>query len=335
MARRNIILGNGRGKIGDIVLYRQNGQQISRIRVNPKNPRSAGQSVQRMILASASKTLAALRNLYNHSFEGIAVGQKSTQHAQSLLMNLYRGVAAAGLSGETPLPDSVNETVFAIKGAPIAGLVAGQPMSRGSLVLGEYAFDEQNTNVLHLDISAAPAAISSQATYAAALAALGLEPGDQLTVIAYSQHPTAVVAETDTAVNRADAYRYARITFVTEIPEGFNGSLIVNDAFNPALISKSEGAFPAVNTTTVDGANYLAIEVNGLAPVGYIAHAAAVVRSQKDAVGRTHYNNANFVVNTSFGIMPYNVYPSYMDGAPIINVGETLYLKNAEAAPFA
>lgn len=335
MARRNIILGNGRGKLGDIVLYRQNGQQISRIRVTPKNPRSAGQSVQRMILASASKTLAALRNLYNHSFEGIAVGQKSTQHAQSLLMNLYRGVAAAGLSGETPVPDSVNETVFAIKGAPIAGIVAGQPMSRGSLTLGAYEFDEQDTNVLHLAISAAPSTINSQATYAAALASLGLEPGDQLTVIVYSQNPTGVVAETDTAVNRADAYRYARITFAPELPEGFTGALIENDAFNPALISKSEGTFPAVNTTVIDGDSFLAIEVGGLAPIGFFARGAAVVRSEKDSAGKTRYNNANFVVNTNFGILPGGVYPSYMDGASVINVGETLYLKNAEAAPFA
>lgn len=335
MARRNIILGNGRGKLGDIVLYRQNGQQISRIRVTPKNPRSAGQAVQRMILASASKTLAALRNLYNHSFEGVAVGLKSTQHAQSLLMRLYRGVAAAGLSGVTPVPDSVNETVFAIKGAPIAGLVAGQPMSRGSLTLGAYDFLSDQTNFLHLAISAAPAAISSQATYAAALAALGLEPGDQLTVVVYSQNPTAVVAETDTTVNRADAYRYARITFAAELPEGFTGSLIENDAFNPALISKSEGTFPAVNATTIDGANYLAIEINGLAPLGFYGRGAAVVRSQKDAAGKTHYNNADFVVNTSFGILPGGVYPSYMDGASVVNVGDTLYLKNAEAAPFA
>lgn len=335
MARRNIILGNGRGKLGDIVLYRQNGQQISRVRVTPKNPRSAGQAVQRMILASASKTLAALRNLYNHSFEGIAVGLKSTQYAQSLLMRLYRGVAAAGLSGETPVPDSVNETVFAIKGAPIAGLVAGQPMSRGSLTLGAYDFLGDQTNFLHLAISAAPSAISSQATYAAALAALGIEPGDQLTVVVYSQNPTAVMAETDTTVNRADVYRYARITFAAELPEGFTGSLIENDAFNPALISKSEGTFPAVNTTTIEGANYLAIEVNGLAPLGYSARGAAVVRSQKDAAGKTHYNNADFIVNTSFGILPGGVYPSYMDGASVINVGDTLYLKNAEAAPFA
>ena len=334
MARRNIILGNGRGKLGDIVMYRQNGQLISRVRVTPKNPRSAGQSVQRMILASASKTLAALRNLYNHSFEGIAVGQKSTQRAQSLLMNLYRGAAAAGLSGQTPLPDIVNETVFAIKGAPIAGIINGQPMSRGSLALGEYAFDEQDTNVLHLAISAAPATINSQETYAAALTSLGLEPGDQLTVIVYSQNPRIVVAETDTAVNRADAYRYARITFAPELPEGFSGSLIENDVFNPALISKSEGKFPAVNTTVIDGASYLALEVGGLAPIGYFARGAAIVRSEKDSAGKTRYNNANFVVNTTFGILPGGVYPSYMDGASVINVGDTLYLKNAESAPF-
>lgn len=335
MARRNIILGNGRGKLGDIVMYRQNGQQISRIRVTPKNPRSAGQSVQRMVLASASKTLAALSNLYNHSFEGVAVGIKSRQHAQSLLMNLYRGVAAAGLSGNTPLPDSVQETVFAIKGAPIAGIVAGQPMSRGSLTLGEYDFRSEDTNILHLAISAAPATISSQETYAAALATLGLEPGDQLSVIVYSQNAQSIVAETETSVNRADAYRYARITFAAELPEGFTGSLIENDKFNPALITKSEGAFPAVNTTTISDANYLAIEVNGLAPFGYTARGAAVVRSQKDAAGKTHYNNANFVVNTNFGIIPEGVYPSYMDGASVISVGDTLYLKNAEAAPFA
>lgn len=54
MAKGNMLLGYARGKLGDLVFSRQNGQQTSRARNrNPKNPRTEGQIAQRSLFASA------------------------------------------------------------------------------------------------------------------------------------------------------------------------------------------------------------------------------------------------------------------------------------------
>lgn len=328
-----MLLGLSRKKLGDIVFYRSEGQQRARVRVRTiKNPRSAKQAVQRMVLATASKTLAALRGLYNHSFENIAVGNASTRHAQRLLMEGYRNSAALAINEGTNVG---NAAQMAIKGAPIAGCYEGQPMSRGRLPMNLYSLDEDGRAVINVsDATALAATITTQAQYAAALAAIGLEPGDQLTLIVYAGNTDVQVATFGDTYNYADAYRYARVTFVPTLPEGFSGTLLSDTAINPTLIASSEGVLPSFS---LDNANTaFVLDAQGL-PSGYSVLACAVVRSQKNAGGTTYYSNADFVTNSDVwddNTAAY-VYGSYMDGAEGIDVGDTLYLKNAEAAPFA
>lgn len=332
MATGNMLLGLSRKKLGDIVFYRSDGQQRARVRVrNIKNPRSAKQAVQRMVLATASKTLAALRGLYNHSFENVAVGTPSLRYAQRLLMEGYRAKAAAGISGDG---FNGNQAEFAIKGAPIAGCFAGMPLTKGRLTFPEISMNtDEDDHFLVLPMTSALAeTFNTQEQYVAELAKMGIEPGDQLTFVCYAQAAGTIVAEFDTIDNYADIYRYARVTFKTELPDGFNGAIINNNAINPALIESSEGVLPSV---IIDGTD-LNIYFSQL-PTGYNVTAGTIVRSQKNVAGVTYYNNASFV--TTGEVWDYNeapnVYPSYMDSAEAINVGDTLYLKNAEAAPFA
>lgn len=55
MARGNLILGQGAGKLGDVVLFRNAGQQQARAYVsNPKNPKTYKQALQRSKFASVS-----------------------------------------------------------------------------------------------------------------------------------------------------------------------------------------------------------------------------------------------------------------------------------------
>lgn len=333
-----MLLGLSRKKLGDIVFYRSDGQQRARVRVRViKNPRSAKQSVQRMILATASKTLAALRGLYNHSFEGVAVGTPSLRYAQRLLMEGYRGKAAAiindpGIAG--------NQAEFALKGAPMAGCYAGMPLTKGRLSFKEITAvrnEVDGMNVEGLQVAGLGAAfiatITTQEQYAAALAELGIEPGDQLTFICYAGNANVIVAEFGDVTNTADIYRYARVTFKTELPEGFRDTLINGGVINAALIDSQEGALPAI--TYADNAIF--VNFSGALPTDYTFRAGTIVRSKKSAAGVTYYNNASFVTiedawDTNNAA---EVYPSYMDNADAVNVGDTMYLKNAEAAPFA
>lgn len=336
-----MLLGMVRGKLGDTVFYRASGEQVSRARNRaPKNPRSEKQSVQRMVLATASKTLAALAGLYDHSFEGVQVGIKSRQHAQRLLMEGYRGYAAAFFNGA----GGISETryVFAIKGAPIAAIYQGMPLSRGRLSMNTYSIldntqDPSATSGRISLASALSASITTQAEYAAELAKLGLEPGDQLTVVGYFENYDNIVASYDSpygvADNFADMYRYARITFASELPDGFSGALIEDEAFNPALVVSAEGVMPPV--TEITGAEpAIDLAFNDVAPLGFTLRGLAVVRSQLSASGKTYYSPANFEVSTSTGSGNlYRIMSSYMDGATGINIGDTLYLKHAVASP--
>lgn len=336
MATGNLLLGTGRRKLGDVVFYRSGGQQRARVRVRTiKNPRSEKQSVQRCVLATASKTLAALRPLYNHSFQNVAVGTMSERYALKLLMNGYRAAASTFINGGG---EDYKRAVFALKGAPIAAFLEGMPMSRGGITINDYEFINSGNNrgqlTLAISSQLTETAFSTQEAYAAELAKLGLEAGDQLTVVLYAQNVGLNVAESDKGINKADCYRYARITFVPELPQGFSGTLISNGAFNPALIASSEGLFPAVSTDEYNAKYILVFDVREVLPTGYASAAGAIVRSQKTAAGATLYSNSDFVVDSLFETTIFEAFPSYAADAGTISVGDTLYLKNAEAAPF-
>ena len=75
MAKGNLFQGMGRGKIGDVVFSRLNGQQVSRVRNrNPKNPRSNAQLYQRAIMATIMQAYSAGKKIFDHSFQGVSVG---------------------------------------------------------------------------------------------------------------------------------------------------------------------------------------------------------------------------------------------------------------------
>ena len=68
----------GRGKIGDIVLSRANGQQISRVRNrNPKKSKTNAQLYQRAIMATVMQAYSAGKAIFDHSFQGKSVGQQN------------------------------------------------------------------------------------------------------------------------------------------------------------------------------------------------------------------------------------------------------------------
>lgn len=323
-------VGISKGKLGEGVYYHANGKQLARARNRqPANPRTDKQAVQRMVLASASKALAALRPLYDHSAEGVQVGQQSIFHWQRKLTQGFRAAAAAGIDLTT---DAGPVADFAIKGAPMIAVYDGMPLSEGRLTMRPII--SVSGDVLTLSISAALAAsITTQSAYVAELAKLGIKPGDQLTFVSIAYSADQPVATFGNETDSAAIARYARVTFVSEIPENFSGALVVNGKFNSALIAKSEGTFPDITDATLESGNGLNFEP--ILPEGFALQAATIVRSQLQSNGKTWYSSSKFVAdsnnfdeNDAIG-----TYPSYMDNAEGIDVGSPLYLKNAIASP--
>lgn len=67
----NLLLGTARGKLGDVVMYRQRGKQMARVRVTKvSNPRTLSQVVQRVVFNTAIQAYSAMQDICNHSFQG-------------------------------------------------------------------------------------------------------------------------------------------------------------------------------------------------------------------------------------------------------------------------
>lgn len=334
MAKGIEINGMLRGKRGGVVYYRSNGQQMSRPRVTEvKNPKTAKQAVQRMVLATASKITSSLRPIVDHSFEGSKIGETSVRLFQSRTMNALRNAAAWVLNGTLEGAPVCN---FALKGAPIAGCLEAMYISGGRLAMNGY---EAGENVVDIALSAPlSAAIGTENAYAEELAKFGIKPGDQLTYVVYSMNNDLKVATFENEVNVADMWRFCRVVFksnVSGVDFTKNPTLIVDGAFNPLFIEESYGMLPVfsgdVTKNPVLRANFTTIQ-----EAGYNLAACAVIRSQKQENGSFFYSAASMKVNrTEFDENKASgVYPSYMNNATPVNVGDKLYLRHAVAAPF-
>lgn len=95
MAKGNLFQGMGRGKVGDVVFSRLNGEQVSRVRNrHPKNPQTNKQLVQRAIMATIMSAYSAGREIFDHSFQGYSVGAGCQRRFLSLNANALRTLLA-------------------------------------------------------------------------------------------------------------------------------------------------------------------------------------------------------------------------------------------------
>lgn len=318
-------VGISSGKLGEGVYYHRSGRQCARARNRqPANPKSAAQSMQRMVLATTAKLTKALEPIVNHSWEGKAVGLTSVNFFRSLAMKAFRAAAVDGLSA-----DSTIKADFCLKGSPTFGICENIPVSRGSLSpikIGSVS-SKIMTAAWGGTGSGFSATISDEATYKAALADIFCEPGDQLTFIVVKRTDN-VVATFGEENDYEHSVVYSRVTFKKEWSSGMTGKL-ASDAgvLNPVFIEKSEGTLP-----DIEGGAQLEIDLEGMSPYNSII-AATIIRSKK-LENQTVYSSANLIIDASEQDENdcQQTYPSYMDGAESVQVGTQLYLRNAVAS---
>lgn len=104
MAKGNPFLGFARGSVGDITLYRTNGEQIARARNrHPRNPNSDRQLYQRAVLATVSRIYQLGRAIFDHSFQGYRKGADNQRRFLKVNLNALRAQLAADISAGTSL----------------------------------------------------------------------------------------------------------------------------------------------------------------------------------------------------------------------------------------
>ena len=112
MAKGNMFLGMARGKVGDVVFYRADGQQLSRVRNrNPRNPRSNSQLFQRAIMATVVQAYTAGKAIFDHSFQGYSVGAQNQREFIKQNAKLLRETIASEINSNTSTNQQVGRVV--------------------------------------------------------------------------------------------------------------------------------------------------------------------------------------------------------------------------------
>ena len=112
MAKGNMLQGMARGKVGDVVFSRLNGQQISRVRNrNPHNPRTNPQLYQRAIMATVMLAYSNTKEICDHSFQGKAKGAENQRQFMKLNAKLLRNIIADDLNNNSTLSNQEGRVV--------------------------------------------------------------------------------------------------------------------------------------------------------------------------------------------------------------------------------
>lgn len=169
MSKGNMLLGHARGKVGDLVFSRNNGEQVVRARAAVvKNPQTTAQMVQRIVMNTIVSAYSAMSSIVDHSFEGVAPGQQSMSFFQS--RNIKRLRARLAEVGDFNAADPL----FV-------------PIGQSGLASYDYEVAKGTLPEIVPVVGGAGASIALSAnTYAAAIDAVGGQRGDQLTLIVVS-----------------------------------------------------------------------------------------------------------------------------------------------------
>lgn len=171
MSKGNLFMGNASGKLADVVLYRNAGAQVARLRVrNPKNPRSENQLIQRVIQSTASKAYSVLQAICNHAFEGKQ--SKTANQSEFMRLNVARdryrvNVAPMGWRALT----NFNSRDL------VEALANNYIVAAGSLPEMQFSSDGQIFTI------GAGAGLAGTDTYQQVCDKLGLQRGDQITIM--------------------------------------------------------------------------------------------------------------------------------------------------------
>ena len=282
------LAGNLVGRVGSTVYRKgQDATVASQYQPQVANPKTRAQSIVRCAFSTATAAMSAMKFIADHSFEGVRGKRANLQRFIKLNQKLIASDIKAAFegTGSDEMAGMVN-----IKGVPYV-----QPypyvLSQGSLSpFGVTTLAEDGLIFPVADTSVFSDTINTQAEYEAALASIGLAPGDELAIVSVLSSGSAARIRTsgglcDNFLTHAAA---ARVTFKANLPSSFEGEIIVNHRINPALIERSAGT---LNITVKQNELELAVVADGEL-VG-----SAAIRSALDPSGKYLYSPATLIIS--------------------------------------
>lgn len=175
-------MGNASGKLADVVLYRNAGAQVARLRVRkPRNPRTESQLIQRVIQSTAAKAYSVLQAICNHAFEG----KTSKTENQSEFMRLN---VAADRYRVNVAPMGWRSLDYFNSRDMVEPLINNYIVSSGSLPEMQFSSDGYEFTI------GAGSGLTAEDTYQQVCDKLGLKRGDQVTVLNLQVDDNAVMS---------------------------------------------------------------------------------------------------------------------------------------------
>ena len=277
-----MLLGHARGKVGDLVFSRVNGQQVTRARAAVvKNPQTQAQMIQRILLNTIIQAYSRMSEICDHSYEGIPVGQKSMAVFMRKNLNALRTRLAAAFEAGHQFDD----------------IYAFSPLGSNVFAMNEYILSSGSLPAVTCTCDAltggkvAIVAEGAELTYGDVIDALGLQRGDQLTFVGQE-------AWTD---SRA-AFKFARVILDPHDSEGavlpLDTPFLDGDAIN-APSPRNEG-----EDITFSYANGNLVFTFGAGST----FGAAVIVSRQKADGTWMRSNATIDLEDA---MPYGLIGAY------------------------
>lgn len=272
-----MLLGHARGKVGDLVFSRVNGQQVTRARAAVvKNPQTEPQMIQRIILNTVIQAYSRMAEITDHSFEGIQQGQASMNKFMKENMQKIRKAVAA----------------YVAEAGTFEGCYAFSPKGLNSFVPNPYVLSTGQLPQVDLaSVSATAGAtitiVSAGAipTYEELIVSLGLQRGDQLTFIGQELY-------TD---GRA-AFKFARVILDPREEDGSQAD-ISTPFLADGIVNKPSPRNEGANIVFASVANALTFDLGENSQYG-----AAVIVSRQKGDGTWLRSNASLTLATS---LPY------------------------------
>lgn len=208
MAKGNLLLGTAGNSVGDVVMYRREGAQVSRVRVRKiKNPKTDAQSLQRAAFSPVAKFYSPLAVVLERSFEGLS---KMKSYNKFLKTNIDLARANGWLlpkgTGFFPLPYKLSQGTL-----PSIGYTNNGPTP--------------GFNITGLSMEQAPTTVGD---LSAAFIAAGYKAGDVLTIILiegsyeditgnYVPHCAQIELDATSTVTLAVAFPNFNFTFMSDL----------------------------------------------------------------------------------------------------------------------
>ena len=179
MSKGNMLLGHARGKVGSLVFSRADGKQIVRSRAEVvKNPRTQSQMIQRIMLNTIAQAYSSMKDIVDHSFQGLSEGQQSMSYFMQRNLNNLRTKVAAEIAAGKSLSEIFDFSP--LKSNKMA--VNGYEIAKGTLPEITVGFDAESNHGISI--------VSMKNTYEGVAGYYGLKRGDQLTFVQLVNDPT-------------------------------------------------------------------------------------------------------------------------------------------------